>query len=152
MKYKPTTKAKLKIFDKILDFVKFKHMENEITNEFKIEYINLLNVHNKGKVLPELMTGKYPPSECLEKCENANNELAIAYLKERLGFYDEALAIYKRRLSKTVKALWRGERIKHRVKSIILTNRLERESEMAIDLCSNSEHPHTVSNSLPNTF
>lgn len=98
MKYKPTTKEKLKIFNKILDFVKFKHMENEITNAFKIEYIKLLNIHNKAQVLPELMTGKYPPSECLDKCEKANNELAIAYLKERLGFYDEALAIYKKRM------------------------------------------------------
>ena len=145
MKYKPTTKSKLIIFENILDFVKFKHMENEITNAFKIEYINLLNIHKKSKVLPELMTGKYPPSECLEKCEKANNELAIAYLKERLGFYDESLAIYKKRLRKTLKALSRGGRNKHKIKNLLLTNRIERESEMALDLCHNSENPERVS-------
>lgn len=97
MKYKPPTKSKLEIFKNILDFVKIKHMENEITNEFKIEYIHLLNVHNQKAVLPELMTGKYPPSECLISCEDANNQLAMAYLKERLGFYKEALVIYQQR-------------------------------------------------------
>lgn len=139
------TKEKLKIFEKILEFVKFKHMENEITNEFKIEYISLLNIHNKSKVLPELVTGKYPPSECLEKCEKAKNELAIAYLKERLGFYSDALNIYKKRLSKILKALWRGERFKDKVKNVLLTDRISRESEMALHLCINSEQPQKVS-------
>lgn len=54
MKYKPPTQSKLEIFKNILDFVKIQHMENEITDEFKIEYIHLLNIHNKKQVLSEL--------------------------------------------------------------------------------------------------
>jgi hypothetical protein len=91
LQYKPPTKSKLEIFRNILDFVKMKHKENDITNEFKIEYIHLLNIHDHKAVLPELMTGKYPMSECLVSCEEAKNQLAIAYLKGRLGFYNEAL-------------------------------------------------------------
>lgn len=97
MKYKPPTQSKLEIFKNILDFVKIQHMENEITDEFKIEYIHLLNIHNKKQVLSELQTGKYPASECLPSCEEVNNQLATAYLKERLGFYQEALDIYQER-------------------------------------------------------
>ena len=97
MKYKPTTISKFLIFKKIIEFVKFKHMENELTDEFKIEFINLLNIHDKRAVLKELMTGKYPSSECLVLCEKANNQLAVAYLKARLGFFSEALEIYKKR-------------------------------------------------------
>jgi len=97
LKYKPPTKSKLEIFRNILDFVKIKHKENEITNEFKIEYIHLLNVNDRKAVLPELMTGKYPMSECLVSCEEAKNELSIAYLKGRLGFFSEGLEIYQRR-------------------------------------------------------
>ena len=97
LKYKPPTKSKLEIFRNILDFVKIKHKENDITNEFKVEYIHLLNVHDRKAVLPELMTGKYPMTECLVSCEEAKNELSIAYLKGRLGFFNEALQIYEKR-------------------------------------------------------
>lgn len=97
MKYKPTTKSKLKIFNNILTFVKEKHREHDITEEFKVEYINLLNIYEPKKVLAELSTGKYPMNECLKLCEESKNMLPVAYLKERLGFFSEALDIYKRR-------------------------------------------------------
>lgn len=97
MKYKPTTKSKLQIFKNILNFVKTKHKENDITEDFKIEYINLLNIYEPKQVLIELLTGKYPMSECLKICEESKNMLPVAYLKERLGFFKEALEIYKER-------------------------------------------------------
>lgn len=97
MKYKPTTKSKLNIFKNILNFVKTQHKENDITEDFKIEYINLLNIYESKQVLVELLTGKYPMSQCLELCKKSENMLPVAYLKERLGFFKEALDIYKER-------------------------------------------------------
>jgi len=144
LKYKPPTKSKLEIFKRILDFVKKQHMENEITNEFLIEYINLLNHHEKDRVLPELMTGKYPSSDCLSACENARNHLAVAYIKARLGFYDEALEIYKKRLKKVLKALSRGKRWDQPKKKKKLLSRLHRESDMALELCREAEYPEKV--------
>lgn len=144
MKYKPPTKSKLEIFKKILNFVKKKHMENEITNEFKVEYINLLNQHEKSKVLPELMTGKYPSSDCLQTCIDFKNHLAIAYIKERLGYYSEALDIYKHRLKKVLKSLTRGGRYFVRQKKIRMLGRLKKESQMALNLCMDAENPEKV--------
>lgn len=148
MKYKPPTKSKLEIFKRILNFVKKKHMENEITNEFKVEYINLLNKHEKPKVLPELMTGKYPSSDCLQTCIDSKNHLAIAYIKERLGYYNEALDIYKSRLKKVFKSLTRGGRYKIRVKRERMLGRLAKESKMALDLCTDAENPEKVISSI----
>lgn len=144
MKYKPTTRSKLEIFKKILAFVKKKHMENEITNEFKVEYIALLNKHEKARVLPELMTGKYPSSECLPNCINARNHLAIAYIKERLGYYGEALDIYKKRLKKVLRALSRGGRYDDPVKRERHLHRLKKESEMVLTLCKDAEGSEKV--------
>jgi hypothetical protein len=50
MKYKLRTRAKLKIFEKILKFVRANHMENEISLEFFQEYIALLNMYKPKKV------------------------------------------------------------------------------------------------------
>ena len=97
MRYKPPTKSKLDIFNSILSHIAENQFEDLITEEFQLEYINLLNYHDPRKVLDELMTAKYPPSKCLVICEAHNNQLATAYLKGRLGFYEEALEIYKKR-------------------------------------------------------
>lgn len=97
MNYKPPTKSKFEIFKKILKFVEENDKEGSITEKFKIEYINLLNKYEPKKVLEEILTGKYPMTECLKICEESKNMLSVAYLKERLGFFDEALDIYKER-------------------------------------------------------
>ena len=144
MKYKPPTKSKLEIFEKILEGVKEMSLENDITDEFKIEYINLLNHHNKSKVLYELQTGKYPLSECLHICEQKKSMLAVAYLKERLGFYDQALDIYKERLKKVLKALTRGGKFKKEEKAKPLYERFDKESQMALTLCIESEGSNKV--------
>ena len=144
MKYKPPTKSKLAIFEQILSAVKEKSLENEITNEFKIVYINLLNHHERSKVLPELKTGRYPLNECLKICEEKNNELAIAYLKERLGFYKEALGIYKKRLKKVLKALTKGDRVNDPKYCTKLFDRMDREFDMAMELVMDSENCNKV--------
>ena len=149
MKYKPPTKSKLEIFETILKGVKQMSLENEISKEFKIEYINLLNHHKRKKVLPEIMTGKYPLSECLEICQKGKpNDLAVAYLKERLGFYQEALEIYKSRLKKVLKALTRGGKRNSEKKSKPLYDRFDRESKMALDLCIEAENTNKVQTTL----
>lgn len=97
MKYKPATKSKFEIFKKILKFVAENDKETSLTEDFKIEYINLLNKYEPHSVLEEILTGKYPMTECLKICEETKNMLSVAYLKERLGFFQEALDIYKER-------------------------------------------------------
>jgi hypothetical protein len=52
MKYKLRTRAKLKIVEKILKFVKTNHMENEISQDFFQEYMALLNMYKPKKVSP----------------------------------------------------------------------------------------------------
>lgn len=148
MKYKPTTKSKLEIFKRILTFVKKKHMENEITNEFKVEYINLLNKHEKKRVLPELMTGKYPSASCLQTCLDSKNFLAVAYIKERLGYYQEAMTIYKQRLRKVLKSLSRGGRIDIPGKKERMLGRLHKEFQMALNLCRDAEGSEKVKKKL----
>ena len=148
MKYKPPTKSKLEIFKQILSAVTKKSLENEITDEFKVEYINLLNHHERSKVVPELKTGRYPLNECLTLCEKSNNELAIAYLKQRLGFYKDSLEIYKKRLKKVLKALTKGERDSRAEYKDKLYSRLNREFTMAMDLIFESDNINKVQKSL----
>lgn len=97
LKYKDTTKSKYMILEKILKFMGEKEYESEISEDFKLEYIRLMNVYERKKVLGTIVEGKYPTSQCLKICEEANNQLAVAYLKSRLGFYKEALEIYQSR-------------------------------------------------------
>lgn len=85
----------LNVYESILGFVKSHHLENELIDPFKIEYMSLLLKFNRKKVIKELTQGKYPTLECLKLCQDANQQLAIAYLKERLGSSQEALQIYK---------------------------------------------------------
>lgn len=87
----------LTLFDSIEEYVKNNHLENEITDQFKTRYIELLLKFQRKRVLGELMNGKYPLRDCLTMCEQAKHELAIAYLKNRLGDVTEALEIYKKR-------------------------------------------------------
>ena len=87
----------LSLYDSIEDYVKANHLENEILENFKINYIELLLKFQKKRVIGELMSGKYPLKDCLILCEQAKHELAIAYLKNRLGYTPEALEIYKKR-------------------------------------------------------
>ena len=97
MRYKPPTESKLDIFKGIISTLNEKKQQDLITEEFQLEYINLLNYHEPREVLNELKTATYPPSKCLIICEAHKNELATAYLKGRLGFYEDALNIYKKR-------------------------------------------------------
>jgi hypothetical protein len=85
----------LSVYESIVGFVKAHHLENELIDPFKIEYMSLLLKFNRKKVMKELTQGKYPTLECLKLCQDANHQLAIAYLKERLGNSQEALQIYK---------------------------------------------------------
>jgi hypothetical protein len=87
----------LALFDSIEEYVKTNHLENEISDDFKTRYIELLLKFQKKRVLGELMNSKYPLKDCLNLCEQARHELAIAYLKNRLGDVTEALEIYKKR-------------------------------------------------------
>lgn len=87
----------LTLFDSIEEFVKSNHLENEVSDLFKTRYIELLLRFQKKRVLGELMNGKYPLRDCLSLCEAAKHELAIAYLKNRLGDVIESLEIYKKR-------------------------------------------------------
>lgn len=87
----------LAVFDSIEDYVKANHLENEISDQFKTRYIELLLKFQKKRVLGELMNSKYPLKDCLNLCEQAKHELAIAYLKNRLGDSIESLEIYKKR-------------------------------------------------------
>lgn len=87
----------LTLYYSIEEFVKSNHLENEISDQFKTRYIELLLKFQKKRVLGELMNGKYPLKDCLSLCEQAKHELAIAYLKNRLGDIIESLEIYKKR-------------------------------------------------------
>lgn len=120
--------------------VRSKNLENELTDEFKIEYIKLLNIFNKAKVFTELQTGKYPTNETLQICEDYKNELAIAYFKERLGFFGEALQIYQKRFKKLIKALVKGGRYNDEFKRAPLLRRLKREAGLAINMCKDAEN------------
>ena len=97
LKYDKTTKPKYLLFKKIIKFLQDTKRTSQMTPAFKVEYLRLMNEYEKFKVIDELKRGRYPPIECLEVCEEAENELPIAYLKERLGKYEEALSIYKKR-------------------------------------------------------
>ena len=81
LKYREISEAKLLIFKRVMEFVRMKHRENQLTDEFKIEFIRLLNIYEKGKVFAELQTGKYPTEECLDLCTEYKNQICIAYLK-----------------------------------------------------------------------
>lgn len=137
------------MLDRIILFVREKHRENELSDEFKIEYIKLLNAFHKRRVFEELQTGKYPTSECLKLCEDAKNQIAVAYLKERLGFYSEALAIYKARLKKIIKALVKGKRYfeDSRRKERLLW-RLKSESDMVLAMCKEADSHQKVNITL----
>ena len=50
MDYRLKTRAKLKIMEKILKFVKQHHRESEISKEFLQEYLVLLNMYKPKKV------------------------------------------------------------------------------------------------------
>lgn len=144
LKYKESSKSKLLMLKRIMQFVKEKHRENELTDEFKVEYIRLLNIFEKGRVFTELQTGKYPTSECLKLCEEHKNQLSIAYLKERLGYYPEALKIYKARFRKIIKALVKGKRYKDSEKSPLLISKLSREANMVLSMCKDAENHQKV--------
>lgn len=85
------------LYDSIMENVRSKHLENDLVNSFMIEYISLLLKFDKKRVLNELKSGKYPFLECLEVCQKVKHELAIAYLKDRLGYTHESIEIYKKR-------------------------------------------------------
>ena len=85
LKYQQTTINKLTIFKNIMDFVKKQHLESELTNEFKVEYIKLLCTFEKHEVFPELQTGRYPALECLPLCKSFKLDVGCAYLHERMG-------------------------------------------------------------------
>ena len=144
LKYKPATKSKLEIFERILDFVRKKKKENDVPKEFKVEYINLLNKHERKKVMNELSSGKYPSQECLKPCMDARNDIAVAFLKERLGFYEEAMGIYQRRMRKCLKAMSRGGRYDIPQKRKLLLMRLYHDSELALDICKECEYGEKV--------
>lgn len=128
----------------MLIHVRQNHLENEITDFFKIEYIRLLAHFHKRKVLQELQTGKYPPSECLTICEEQGIQLPVAYLKARLGYFNEALDIYKKRLKKNIKALLKGNRINDEEKAASLFKKMKSDGEMSLELCKESEKPEKV--------
>jgi hypothetical protein len=87
----------LALFESIMEYVKANHLENEVRDEFKIQYITLLLRFQRKRVVDELKNNKFPLRECLQLCEKEKHELAIAYLKDRLGNTQEALDIYKKR-------------------------------------------------------
>lgn len=87
----------LAVYESIVDYVKSNHMENEVQEGFKVQYIALLLRFHRKRVVDELKNGKFPFKECLVLCEQEKHELAIAYLKDRLGHTQEALVIYKKR-------------------------------------------------------
>ena len=87
----------LALFESIMEYVKTNHLENEVRDEFKIQYITLLLRFQRKRVVDELKNNKFPLRECLQLCEKEKHELAIAYLKDRLGNTQEALDIYKKR-------------------------------------------------------
>lgn len=91
------TENMLLLYESIIENAKAKNLESELKEAFKIEFIALLLKFDRRRVLTELKRGKYPPTECLTECQNAKHELAIAYLKDRLGFTQEAIDIYKKR-------------------------------------------------------
>lgn len=100
---KMLTENMLTLFESIVDFVKTNHLENEVLESFKVQYIALLLRFQKKRVVDELKNGKFPFRECLALCEQEKHELAIAYLKDRLGYTQEALAIYKKRYFEFIK-------------------------------------------------
>ena len=144
MKYKLRTRAKLKIVEKILKFVKINHMENEIGQEFFLEYMALLNMYKPKKALEELKLNKYPLTECLTLCEENQNQLAIAYVKGRLGFYDDALKIYCGRMRKVLRALVKGKRLEDDKKKVKLFRILKSDFNCALAMCLEAEDKDKV--------
>lgn len=89
----------LVLYESIVEYVKTNHLENEVRDDFKVHFIALLLRFQRKRVVDELKNNKFPLSECLQLCEKERHELAIAYLKDRLGNTQEALDIYKKRYS-----------------------------------------------------
>ena len=75
---KDNNKTKFKIYSSILDHITTNHLENELTNEFKIEYIRLLSHYQKNKVCHIL----YPLRSYLKlKLENTHPQNVSRFVK-----------------------------------------------------------------------
>lgn len=144
LKFPTRTQNKLLICNKIIAFSKSKHREVDLTNSFKIEYIRLLCLYDKRKVLEELETGKYPPTECLEIVEYHSLSLPMAYLKRVLGNFNEANLIYKDRIRKAYKLLHRRDRHRDLRKQGLLLKRLKQDTNRLLSLCIDSDSPNEV--------
>lgn len=94
--------------------------------------------------MEELKRNKYPLSECLVLCEENRNSLAIAYVKGRLGFYDDSLAIYCGRMKKVLRALVKGQRMNHDRKRTKLFRILKSDFQCALNMCLEAENKEKV--------
>lgn len=99
---------------------------------------------NDCKALEELKKGKYPMTECLILCEENRNQLGIAYVKWRLGFYDDALKIYCSRIKKVLRALVKGNRLSIEIKKVKLFKILKEDFSSALALCLEAEDKENV--------
>ena len=150
LKYQQTTINKLTIFKNIMDFVKKQHLESELTNEFKVEYIKLLCTFEKYEVFAELQTGRYPALECLPLCKSFKLDVSCAYLHERMGEFKQSLDLYKKMLKKRLKALVRGKLYSVPARRKYLIGKMQLEVELAISMCMESDKPAEVIIFTPN--
>lgn len=83
-------------------------------------------------------------SECLALCEENKNQLATAYVKGRLGFYNDALKIYCGRMRKVLRALVKGKRINDDKKKDKLFKILRSDFQCALNMCLEAEDKENV--------
>lgn len=99
----------------------------------------------KKQVFPELRTGKYPPSQCLELVKKYRLQLPTAYLQSRLGDYDGALKILKNRLKKIIKGLEIGFKKYDPVLNKKSSVKIEYEVGLALEeVCDFADNPYKL--------
>ena len=146
----------LALYDGIEEYIKQNHLENEVSDVFKTRYIELLLKFQKKRVLGELMNSKYPLKDCLSLCEQAKQELAIAYLKNRLGDIQEALEIYKKRYNQftrlarfihffTLNKKSQDLKPYHRAK---IVDKIDDILDLALEICKDKDSTTNVKTSL----
>jgi hypothetical protein len=146
---KVRTRAMLTVYDNISEFALSNGADDKLTEKFKVEHIALLLLHSKKRVLPELQTGRYPFNACLEECTKQKHQMAIAYLKDRLGHTEEALMIYKKRLEKHIVYLTskKGKEMKPSFREKVI-RRTQQEMQLAFSLCKNFDSSEGKANNL----
>lgn len=93
------TREMFDVYDSIMQYIRSNALENEITEDFKISYVELMLLFERKRVMNELEHGNYPLKRALDLVENPRlkHGLAIAFIKDRLGYFEESLDIYKKR-------------------------------------------------------